>query len=600
MNTEKKEGVDFRWVGIPFITLLVACGGGSGNDSNPPDTAGSTQNTLKGSVFASAIDGASCEVTDSIGNVVSDPFTTSVDGSYSVILPSDRRAEDLIVECSGGTFTDEATGLTNRTAGFMAAHIAGGTANAGNTIHVTPSSTIVHDLISQHGKTAMEATALFTDAFGFSPDYTTAPTDASAPAHGAGPASLLSGLRAATFSQLANDLGLLSTAQFSLFSALAADLSDGTLDGHNASGAITIDGTSTELPVDIQNRFVRALVNFRNGRDASGLANSTIGILPFAKTAMTDNYKIDYLPGMHTAVNGKTEFTLKISDHNDTAQTGLAVSIKPKMNMDGMVHGTAFNGTCDESATTGEYGCTVYYLMPSIMMNDRSMGFWELKVMVSGHDGEHVFFHPSVTMAMGDTAQVRLKGRDDKISSSINHEADNGTGNDHDRNTIHAAVRNHPEDDNTGGMTNETEARTYYLFKNALTGMTGNHSFEFFIAAKENMMHYPGVSAGTTLNSGDMDYELSIVTMSVEVSTDAINWVTATDHGGHGHSGQWVANNIDGLTDGTEAVLYVRLVVEGEQKTTDGATPNALPATNDANNHYAKFIVTPGGSGMSM
>ncbi len=599
MNTKAKQGVDFRWLGIPFITLLVACGSGS-SDNNNPSANGGTQNTLNGSVFASAIDGASCEVIDSIGNVVSGPFMTSVDGSYSVTLPSDRLAEDLIVECSGGTFTDEATGLTNRTAGFMAAHIAGGTANAGNTIHITPSSTIVHDLITQHGKTAMEATAAFTDAFGFTPDYTTAPTDASAPAQGAEQASLLSGLRAATFSQLANDLGLLSTDQFALFSALATDLSDGILDGHATSGVVTIEGTSTELPVDIQNRFVRALVNFRNGRDASGLANSNIGILPFAKTAMTDNYKIDYLPGMHTAVNGETEFTLKISDHNDTAQTGMAVSIKPKMNMDGMVHGTAFEGTCSESATIGEYSCTVYYLMPSIMMNDRSMGFWELKVMVGGHDGEHAFFHPTVTMAMGDTAQVRLKGRNDKISSSINHDVGNGTGNDHSGDNMHAAVRTHPEDDSTNSMMNETEVRTYYLFKKSLTGMTGNHSFEFFVAAKENMMHYPAVSAGTTLNSGDLNHELSIVTMSVEVSTDAINWVTATDHDGHGHSGQWVADNISGLTDGSEAVLYVRLIVEGEQKTTDGATPNALPATDDANNHYAKFIVTPGGSGMSM
>ncbi len=599
MNTNEKQGIYFRWLGMPFITLLVACGGGSSDDNNSPAN-GNTQNTLKGSVFASAVDGASCEVIDSIGNVVSDPFTTSADGSYSVTLPGDRLAEDLIVECSGGTFTDEATGLTNRTAGFMAAHITGGTANAGNIIHITPSSTIVHDLITRHGKTAIEATAAFIDAFGFTPDYTTAPTDASAPAQGAEQASLLSGLRAATFSQLANDLGLLSTAQFALFSALATDLSDGTLDGHAASGAITIEGTSTELPVDIQNRFVRALINFRNGRDASGLANSNIGILPFAKTAITDNYKIDYLPGMHAAVNGKTEFTLKISDHNDMAQTGLTVSIKPTMNMDGMVHGTAFEGTCSEGATTGVYGCTIYYLMPSIMMNDRSMGFWELKVTVGGHDGEHVFFHPSVTMAMGDTVQVRLKGRNDKISSSINHETDNGTGSDHSGDNMHAAMRSHPEDDNTDGMTNETEVRTYYLFKKSLTGTTGSHSFAFFIAAKENMMHYPAVSVGTTLNSGDLNYELSIVTMSVEVSTDAINWVTATDHGGHGHSGQWVAENISGLTDGSEAVLYVRLIVEGEQKTTDGATPNALPATDDANNHYAKFIVTPGGSGMSM
>jgi len=578
MNTKKKQCVNFQCLGIFLITLLTACSGGSGSNNNPSPDTGGALNNLNGSVFASAVSGANCEVKDSIGNVVAGPFTTSANGGYNVTLPDDRLAEDLIVECSGGTFTDEATGLTNIDAGFMAAHIAGGTSSTGNTIHVTPSSTIVHGLITRHGKTAAEAATAFEAAFGFTPDYTTAPTDASDPTQGAEQASLLSGLRAAVFSQLASDLELQSTDQFALFAALANDLADDTLDGRTTSGIITIEGTSAELPVDIQNRFVQALVNFRDGRDNSGLANSNIGVLPFAKTAMTNSYKIMYQLGMHPAVNGKTEFTLKVSDHDDTAQTGLAVSIKPKMNMDGLVHGTAFEGTCSEGTTDGEYNCTTYYLMPSIMMSGRSMGFWELKVMVGGHDDEYATFYPSVAMAMGDTAQVRLKGHNDRISSSMSHDGNSSMD----------------------GMEHETEGRTYYLFKEALTGTTGNHNLELFIAAKENMMDYPAVSVGATLNSGDLLHELSIVTMSVEVSTDAVNWVTASDHGSHDHGGQWVATGISGLTDDTEATLYVKLVVEGEQKTTDGATPNALSATNDANNHYAKFIVTPGGSGMSM
>ena len=576
MSIKKKKGnIGFRW-SIFFITtvLLTACGDSSDTSSiNTDDEA----NTLSGSVFASAITGASCEVRDNFDNVIAGPFSTSENGAYNTTLPADQLTENLVIECSGGTFTDEATGLTNRTAGFMAAHIAGGTSTAGNVIHITPSSTIIHGLITQHSKTATEATIAFEAAFGFIPDYTTPPTDASAPENGAEQASLLSGLRAAIFSQLASDLGLLSTDQFALFSALSTDLADGTLDGNGASGPVSIDGTAESLPADIQNRFTRALINFRNGRDASGLANSRIGVLPFAKTAMTDNYKIVYQPGMHTAVNGKTGFMLKISDHTDTAQTGLAVSIKPKMNMDSMVHGTAFEETCSETVTSGEYDCTVYYLMPSIMMSGLSLGFWELKVTVGPLDDEYVVFYPNVTMAMGDTAQVRLKGRDDIISSSLNHMGDG-----------------------MGGMTNGTEARTYYLFKKSLTGENGNHSLELFIAAKENMMNYPAVSENITLNSGDLNYELSISTMSVEVSTDTINWITASDHGGHGHIGEWVADGIDGLTNGTESTLYVRLTVEGEQKTTDGATPNVLPVTDDANNHYAKFIVTPGGSGMSM
>ena len=596
INTASKANIGFRWLGVSLVTLLVACSGSdSDNDTNTDDAS----NTLTGSVFASAVNGASCEITDSIGDIVAGPFTTSEEGAYSITLPDDRLAEDLVIACSGGTFTDEATGLTNRSAGTMATYIAGGALSTGSAIHVTPSSTVIHNLITDHGKTPAEAATIFEAAFGFVPDPTTTPTDATAPAQGAEEASLLSGLRAAAFSQLASDLGLLSTDQFALFTALAIDLADGLLDGKHGADTIIIDGTSIELPADIQNRFGRALVNFRaGGRDASGLANNAFGILPFAKTAMTHHYKIEYLPGMHGAINGKTEFTLKVGDHSGVAQTGLDVSIKSKMNMDGMVHGTPFEGMCHEGATSGEYGCTVYYLMPSVMMNGMSMGFWELKVMIGGHEGEHTFFHPTVKMAMGDTAQVRLKGLADKISSSMdmNHDDD---GSD-DNGGSHAHATGTRIGINADDMMAETEARTYYLFKKALTGVSGNHSFELFIAAKENMMDYPAVSIGTTLNSGDMHHELSIATMSVEVSTDGINWVVATDHGEHGHTGHWLASGISGLTDGTEAKLFVKLVVGGEKKTTDGDVPNALPVTDDANNNYARFTVTPGSSSMQM
>ncbi len=552
-----------QWVGIFLITLLTACGG-SGNDNTEDRSI-----TLSGSVFASAVSSARCEVKNSNDDQITDPFTTSATGNYSISLPSDRSTEDLIVKCTGGTFTDEATGQTNSVAGTMAAYITGGTSSMGSSIHITPASTIIHDLITRHSKTVVEATTQFEAAFGFTPDLTVAPTDVTQPADGADNASLRAGLRAATFSQLASDLGLSSSEQFALFSALADDLSVGSLDGQAASGAITINGTSMILPADIQNRFGLALVRFRNGtHDASGLANNDIGLLPFAKIAMTDSYSIEYIPSMYGAINGKTEFTLKVSDPGGTLQTGLDVSIKPKMHMNNMVHSTPFEAACNESITNGEYGCTLYYLMPSIMMNGMSMGFWELKVMIGGQDGEQATFHPAVKMAMDDTAQVRLKGQNDKISSAMN-------------------------------SNNETENRTYFLFKSKLTGMTDNHHFELFIAAKENMMNFPAISTGSTLNSGDMNHELSIITMSVKVSTDASNWVDATEK--EGHKGYWIASNISGLNDGEAGMIYVKLDIEGEQKTTDGNSPNAQPATDDTNNHYAKFSVTPDGrSAMSM
>jgi len=132
------------------------------------------------------------------------------------------------------------------------------------------------------------------------------------------------------------------------------------------------------------------------------------------------------------------------------------------------------------------------------------------------------------------------------------------------------------------------EKRKYFLFRDNLTGTTGNHTFDLFIATKESMMSYPAVSVGTTLKD-ETGTDWSVNTMSVEVSTDRTNWIAATDNG----NGHWSASGISGLTDGTQGTLYVRLTVNGEQKTDDGNAPDGIA-------DYAEFKVTPGGSSMSM
>jgi hypothetical protein len=105
-----------------------------------------------------------------------------------------------------------------------------------------------------------------------------------------------------------------------------------------------------------------------------------------------------------------------------------------------------------------------------------------------------------------------------------------------------------------------------------------------FVAANESMMSYPGVSVGAILNSGDMSYELTVGSMSVEVSSNQADWVMASDNG----NGHWSATGIGGLTDGMTGTLYVRVIVNGEQKTTDGMAP-----AGDGSNDYAMFTVTP-------
>jgi len=505
---------------------------------------GSSTTLISGTVFAGPVDGANCEIQDDNGSTISGPFTTLANGSYSVNIPNADLDNDLMLVCSGGSYTDEADGST-QTAGTLAAYVAGGTLGSGASIHATPESTVIHGLVTQHGKTLSVASTAFTTAFGYTPDTTVAATDATNPASGATNAQLLAGLRAAAFSQLTTDMSLNPEQQFALLAALAQDLSDGILDGVDALGAITISGTATDLPVDIQNLFGAAVLNFRAGNDATGLNNDEIGALPFAKTVLTSTYRVDYVPGMMAAMQGKTQFKIRLTRRdNDAAESGATVTLMPMMHMATMNHSTAVDGACTDNSD-GTYDCTLYYIMASAMMDGTTMGYWDLKVMANG---EEAHFYPSVMMAMGDTARADLKGVTDEIMS----------------------------------MTGGAEKRRYHLFKSSLTGMTDNHAFQIFIAARESMMSFPALVDTLVLNATTM-YELTATTLIVEISTDLSSWCTATDDG----NGYWSCSGLSGLTNGVEGHIYVRLSVSGEQKSTNGMAA-------DSSNDYATFTVTPG------
>lgn len=524
---------------IPLAGILAACGGGGSSSSGDDTTA------VTGSVVAAPVDGASVVAKDTSGNTVAGPVTTASDGTYTIQIPNASLASALVLESSGGTFDDEATGW-NRSAGALAAHIAGGSLSAGSSVHVTPASTIVRDLVATHSMTLSAAQTAFESAFGFAVDTSTAPVDATdtTAVAGATDAEQLAGLRAAVFSQLTMDLGLNVVDQFDLLPALAADLANGSLDGMGDSGAVAIPGSAT-MPVDIQNQFGQAMVNFREGNDATDLDNTEIGAPPFAKVALSSSYKVEYVPGMMAAMEGKTMFQVRISNKaDDTVATGLSVSLMPMMHMASMNHASPTGG-CSETATLGTYSCTMYYLMGSSMSGGMSMGYWQLKVMIGGMMGESVTFSPSVMMAMGDTAKATLKGQADMIA----------------------------------GMPDPMK-RSYYLFKEDLSGMMDNRTFDLFIAARESMMSFPAVSVDTVLNTGTA-YELTANPMTVEVSSDASTWVAAADQG----NGHWSATGIAGLVDDMAGTIYVRLTINGEQKTTDGLA-------TDGSNNYASFTVT--------
>lgn len=480
------------------ITVLLAATLTSGCSSDS-ETASTT---IDGSVFASSVNAATCGIYNGPDEVVGSSFTTSETGTFSVSIPDGKLANDLVLYCEGGTYTDEVDGST-QTAGTMAAYAEGGTLAAGVSLNATPGSSIIFHLITEYDMTPAEAEAAFELAFGYVPDVTVTPTDATNPASGTNLGAIEAGLRAAAFSQMTTDYELNQSQQFNLLAALVQDLSDGIADGADGSGQVIIPGTSAGMLSDVPDQFTAAMDSFRT------------------RIVTTSSYKISY-DSLTMDEHGKDQFQVHIADLSGADVEGLTnVTVMPMMYMETKTHSTPVDG-CTEYGK-GFYDCTIYYVMASNMMNGTSMGVWDLKVMVGGMMGEAAHFYPKVMMAMGDTPVVMQK------NSNL-----------------------------TMAMNEVTSARTFQIFKSSLTGVTGNHTFELFTSTMETMMSFPAVDTGVTLNADTMN-ALPITGMSVEVSiTPTFDVIHTAENG----SGYWTATGITGLPDGSSTeTLYVRVTI---------------------------------------
>jgi hypothetical protein len=448
----------------------------------------------------------------------------------------------LIVSATSGTFIDEATG-SSTPAKEMTAYAAAGSLTSGSAVHLDPSSTIITRLVRYHGKTRDQATSAFSGALGFTPDAAVCPKNL--PSASATAAQRLAALRAIAFSTLTKDLGLSPNDQFDLLAAIAEDLADGTLDGKNAAAIVSI-GTVTTMPEDIANRLEHSLVSLLTNTaiNLTGLTTAEIGSLPFGKVALTNTYKVEYVPGMMAATQGKTSFKIRITNRSDgLPATSLSLSLMPTMHMATMSHMTPMDGTITESVP-GTYSCTAYYLMSSGM----GMGYWELKVQIGGMGGETATFYPSVGMAMGTTTvRATLKGQGDLIA----------------------------------GMS--PSKRTYYLFKDGLSS-GATTTFNLFLAAQESMMSFPAISTlSTTTLHTETGTPWTVSSVTVLASTDGSTWSFPAVETATGH---WSLSGLTGLVSGQTGTIYIKLNVNGEDKTTDG---NAVSGING----YATFTVTP-------
>jgi hypothetical protein len=257
--------------------------------------------------------------------------------------------------------------------------------------------------------------------------------------------------------------------------------------------------------------------------------------------ALTPTYRVEYDPGATTAVEGKTTFTIRVTNRTTGANVaGAAIALSPLMHMTGMTHATPIDNVIVDNGN-GAYTATAYFLMPT--MGSES---WELTIDV---DGEAGVITPTVGMAMGgNTVRANLKG----------------------------------QNDNVAGMMGMPEHRTYYLFRDKLTGMAGSRTFGVFLAANESMMDMPQLVNGTTLHDA-MGNPWTVNTIVVQASSDnGATWVPGTNSDG----AHWEFTGLTGLASGTAGHILVTLSVDGEDKTTDGSTPSGT-------NAYADFTVTP-------
>mgnify|MGYP001816626684 FL=1 len=263
-------------------------------------------------------------------------------------------------------------------------------------------------------------------------------------------------------------------------------------------------------------------------------------------TANTASYQVTYTPPMMN-VHGKNKFTISVEDSSGTPVSGLTnISVMPKMYMANWVHATPVGEISEISGHPGDYEVTMYYLMPSRMMDGTTMGTWDLKVMIGT---ESVHFYPNINMAMmTNTTLVRLRGVTDTIID----------------------------------MNGLEVGRTYNLFKDGLTTSSGSgtHDFDIFIAPIETMMSFPALVDGMTLQSGmgGTPYDVSGITVEAEVNGSG-GYITASDN----NDGSW---SLDGITlNSGPNTIKVKLLVSGEQKTTNGLA-------DDDTNDFATFTVT--------
>lgn len=357
--------------------LLAACGGGDdggGDDSGNPPSATQVSGVAFKGLFASGTVAAFAITPGGAAGATLGSGSIAANGTFNVGLGN--HTGPALVIASGGTYRDEATGMTAQTQPMQAVIPATGAATVAN---ITPLTTIAAELaLADIGLGAGVVSAInsanlrITNWFGAGPILTTTPSDLSLGPATAGLAAD-QGAICAGLSSNANGLGVATDA---LVEALARDARDGVFDGMESSVAVNIVGGGALSANALRADLVAGITAFL----ASGANVSTLTATDFTTltTRLANNVPntmfcmtIGIVPGALTiAQQMQVQYTAtgtfsdgSVQNVTATATWGLTSAGPATIGASGLLDATSTPGstnvTCDLDVASDQVALTV-------------------------------------------------------------------------------------------------------------------------------------------------------------------------------------------------------------------------------------------------
>jgi hypothetical protein len=323
---------------IGSLSLLSGCGGSSGSDSvTTPTPTGTSNGMIGGTAVKGPVSGATVTaytVTNgAMGTQLASGMTDS-QGNFNI--SNDTYSGTVMLQMSGGTYIDEATGATMSMSpgDVMTCVIPSVSSGASVTgIQVTPLTSMAQAMANNMagGMTGSNIAAANTSVGNYFMVNDILHTQPMNPlvsgASGTATQDMINyGMAIAAMSQSAKDMGMTSSS--SMVTSMMSDASDGVMNGLMGSTPITMGGMST-------------------GSSMMTTTAGTSGLASAMETFITSTLNMSGV----TTTDMQT-----LMDHLTSSATGTVQSGGGTM-MNGMVSGSVFNGTMSD-ATVMAYSMT--------------------------------------------------------------------------------------------------------------------------------------------------------------------------------------------------------------------------------------------------